>query len=225
MLDAWADVAPILATRYEETGDFPLGTMMYSEVAREIPTILTDTLSGSERIARIVEDLTGFARQKPQELTEDVDLDDVCRSAVKLILREINAHTNRFDESYASSPHRVRGDFQRLEQVVINLILNACQALPDRERALSVETGRNADAHVVTLRVSDEGTGISPEAMAHITDPFFTTKRDRGGTGLGLSICSTIVREHRGTLRFLPREGGGTLAELTLPNSPSGSVN
>jgi len=217
--DAWSDVDSILAKHHDEAGDFPLGAMTYSELATRIPTLLDDTLNGSDRITRIVDGLKDFARQAPAELSHAVDMNAVCRSAVKLVRTAIDSHTNHFSESYHPSPQPVRGDFQRLEQVVVNLLINACEALPHRDKALRLSTHGNADDGAVTVRVDDEGVGIPADALQHVTDPFFTSKRAEGGTGLGLSICATITKEHGGALRFAPREGGGTRAELTLPLS------
>ncbi|HPT00824.1 MAG TPA: HAMP domain-containing sensor histidine kinase, partial [Candidatus Aminicenantes bacterium] len=109
----------------------------------------------------------------------------------------------------------VMGNFQQLEQVVINLITNSCQALssPDEEVELSTfyEEGR------VKLRVRDQGSGITGESMKHIFDPFYTTKRETGGTGLGLSISYNILKNHGGELIFDSEPGRGTSAIISLP--------
>jgi polar amino acid transport system substrate-binding protein len=114
----------------------------------------------------------------------------------------------------------IRGDAQRLEQVVVNLLLNACQALPDRERGIRVATFLDPGRSQVVLEVRDEGAGIAAEHLPHLTDPFFTTRREKGGTGLGLWICAAIVEEHGGTLSFRSRPGEGTVVALTLPLLP-----
>src|SRR6185369_5955524 len=105
----------------------------------------------------------------------------------------------------------------RVEQVVVNLLLNACQALPDQDRRISLDTFPDPDADAVVLRLSDEGTGIAPEHIPHLTDPFFTTKRETGGTGLGLSVWASIVKEHDCSLEFKSDPGRGTTVVLTLP--------
>ena len=113
----------------------------------------------------------------------------------------------------------MRGNAQRIEQVVVNLLLNACEALPDPERAVRVATEHDRDAGVVRIAVRDEGVGIPPEHLARLTDPFFTTKRDQGGTGLGLSVSAAIVKEHGGTLEFRSPPGAGTTVVLSLPTA------
>ena len=111
----------------------------------------------------------------------------------------------------------LRGSAQRLEQVVVNLLVNACQALGDRERAIRLSTLEDREKREAILRVEDEGAGIPQEHLPRLFDPFFTTKRETGGTGLGLAICARIAREHQGRLEFESEVGRGTRASLHLP--------
>jgi len=111
----------------------------------------------------------------------------------------------------------IQANPQRIEQVVINLLLNACQALESTESAILLKTDSDPAKGIVTLSVTDEGSGIDPEHLDHLTDPFFTTKRSVGGTGLGLSVSAGIVRNHEGNLTFESQPGRGTTATLELP--------
>jgi signal transduction histidine kinase len=116
----------------------------------------------------------------------------------------------------------VRGNAQRIEQVIVNLVLNACQALPDPSRAIRASTRFDPDRSAVLFAVEDEGIGIPPENLPRLTDPFFTTKRDSGGTGLGLSVSASIVKEHGGTLEFRSEPGQGATVTLALPVGGAG---
>ena len=111
----------------------------------------------------------------------------------------VRKSTHRF--SFLGDPElpRVRGNYYQLEQVVINLVNNACHALDSPEKLVSVETRNEADGYVA-LVVKDEGIGIPAENLQHLMDPFFTTRRERGGSGLGLAVTSRIVRNHGGTI-------------------------
>jgi polar amino acid transport system substrate-binding protein len=100
---------------------------------------------------------------------------------------------------------------------MINLIQNACQALPDNNRGIYISTAYDQNNSNIVVTIRDEGVGMPPETVEHIMDPFFTTKHDAGGIGLGLSISSRIVEEHGGTLRFSSEPGAGTTATITLP--------
>jgi len=125
--------------------------------------------------------------------------------------------TSHFSIEYGKNLPVLRGNFQRLEQVIINLIQNACQALRDIQKGISVSTSYDEKMRGIVVRVEDEGVGIPSEILPHITDPFFTTKPESGGTGLGLSISSRIVKEHGGTLTFTSEVRKGTRAEIFLP--------
>jgi signal transduction histidine kinase len=103
-----------------------------------------------------------------------------------------------------------------LEQVFINLLINAAEALPDKNAGIEIRLRSKGPRHV-ELTVRDEGVGIPEHVKEHIFDPFFTTKRDCGGIGLGLAISKTIIDAHKGELCFEPAESGGTLALVTLP--------
>jgi polar amino acid transport system substrate-binding protein len=179
--------------------------------------MLDDMQEGAKRIKRIVEDLKDFARRSDDLPSELVDVNTVVGLAVRLVEVTIRKATDRFSVSYGEGLPPVRGQAQRIEQVVVNLILNGCQALSDAGKAVTLETGYTAETHSVWVRVRDEGEGIAPEHLVHLTDPFFTTKRESGGTGLGLSVSAGIVKEHGGELHFDSQPGGGTTALLVLP--------
>ena len=138
-------------------------------------------------------------------------------SAITLVHNMINATTHRFEIEYGKNLPALRGNFQRLEQVVINLIQNACQALPSADRGICVTTFYDDETSNIIIRVQDEGVGIPPETLSQITDPFFTTRQNSGGVGLGLSISSRIVEEHGGSMRFRSKSGSGTKIEIVLP--------
>ena len=106
---------------------------------------------------------------------------------------------------------------QQLEQVLINLITNSCQALENKEKHIIVSTSYDKDSNRVIISVRDEGEGISPENLDHIMEPFFSTKRESGGTGLGLSVSYSLIKNHGGKLDFISVHGKGTTAIIALP--------
>ena len=211
-----ADAVKILERYYEENGDFTCGGLPYSRMRQEIPRSLEKIQDAGKRIKRIVADLKDFARRDETDCNEILDLNAAAKAAVRLAEPTIHKATTRFSAEYRKSLPRIRGNRQRIEQVLVNLILNACQALPDPERAIELMTWHDAFRDQVVLRLRDEGTGIAPEHLSRLTDPFFTTKQDQGGTGLGLSVSAGIVKEHGGTLQF-ESNGEGATVTLTLP--------
>lgn len=214
---AWKDAEPILEGHYRQKGDFRLGWLNYSRMREEIPQMLDEMQDGARRIKRIVDDLKDFARRDDADLLTPVDLNSSLSAALRLVDNSIRKATNRFEVAFGENLPRFRGSQQRIEQVVVNLVLNACQALPDAEKGIFIRTWYEAEGGHLVLEVKDEGEGLAAEHLPHLTDPFFTTKRDIGGTGLGLSVSAGIVKDHGGRLIFDSAPGAGMNAVLRLP--------
>jgi PAS domain S-box-containing protein len=215
--EAWKNAMPILDEYYEKNGDFVIGGMKYTEMCDNIPILFSGILDGAKRIKQIVEDLKDFIRRDASDIKQSVDMNAVLRSAISLLSNTIMKSTNHFSVAYGKNLPVLRGNFQRFEQVMINLVQNACQALPDNRKGIFVSTFYDEKRRSILVNVEDEGTGIPSEMLSHITDPFYTTKSDSGGLGLGLSISSKIVKEHGGALTFTSEPGKGTKAEIVLP--------
>jgi len=211
------DAGKILERYYLENGDFSCGGLPYSRMRQEVPRSLEKIQDAGKRIKRIVDDLKDFARRDETDCSEIVDLNATAQAAVRLVEPSIRKATTNFSAEYRKALPLIRGNAQRIEQVLINLILNACQALPDTGRGIELATWHDAFRGTVVFRLRDEGKGIAPEHLSRLTDPFFTTKQNEGGTGLGLSVSAGIVKEHGGTLQFASIPGSGTTVTLTLP--------
>jgi PAS domain S-box-containing protein len=213
----WEDIQPILREYSQNHGDFLLAGMPYSESQPKIGQLIAGIHEGAQRIKKIVQNLRDFARRDAGEMTEGVDMNAVVDSAVTLVRNLVDKCTSRFALELAPSLPRVTGNFQQLEQVVINLLTNACQALPDRDRGVTVATRAHPTSGRLTIEVLDQGVGIPQKDLAHVLDPFFTTKQSKGGTGLGLSISYNIVRNHGGDLAIASQPDQGTTVTVSLP--------
>jgi polar amino acid transport system substrate-binding protein len=214
--DVYQDALEALEGRYLEQGDFQMGGLPYSRMRLEVPHMLEDMSEGAARIKRIVEDLKDYARQDSVARREPFDLNSVAQAALRLVETSIRRATARCEALYCEELPLVSGNALRIEQVIVNLLINACQALPSTHCGIFLATSYDPNAGLVRVTVRDEGIGIPPESLGRLTDPFFTTKRESGGTGLGLSISAGIVQEHGGSLSFDSPPGGGTTATLTL---------
>jgi polar amino acid transport system substrate-binding protein len=169
------------------------------------------------RVKAIVQDLKEFARQSPPELTDMVDLNRTAKAAVGLVSNMIKKSTNHFSEVYEAHLPVIKGNAQRIEQVIINLLVNACQSLSDKERGISLSTAYEKTSECLIMKIWDQGEGMSSDVLDRIRDPFFTTKRDRGGTGLGLAISDRIVTDHGGRMVFDSALGEGTVVRVCFP--------
>jgi len=217
---AWKDIDPIIEQHNKENEDFLLAGVSYSEAKKNIPKFISDIHQGAGRIENIVKNLKDFARPIHRDQMERIDVNAVIQSGVNLIGNQIRKFTNKFSVEYNRNLPPIRGNFQRLEQVIVNLLLNSSQALSDKNKGIFVSTGYQKNSGHIQIQVKDEGEGISSVNLAQITNPFFTTRRDSGGLGLGLPICSTIIKDHGGQLRFDSKPGKGTTAIIVLPISP-----
>lgn len=215
----WNDITPILKQYYEANGDFILAGMAYTKAHEKISQLISGISEGAERIQKIIQSLKDFVRKDREELDQAIDINGVIQSAILIVNNLIKKSTDHFTVEYGKNLPKIRGNFQQLEQVIINLITNSCQALKHKGKSLVVSTSHDRSTGNISIKVCDEGTGINPENLKHILDPFFTTKRDSGGTGLGLSVSYGIIKDHGGDLNFTSELDKGTTAIIRLPIS------
>lgn len=214
---AWKDLLPAARHYFEHEGDFRIAGMPYSKAVNEIPALTQAIVDGTMRIQKIVQNLKDFARSDPGELDQSIQVNAVVEAAVMILANLMRKSTDHFTIELGSEIPALRGNFQQLEQVVINLLTNACQALTRREQEIILRTRHDRARHLAVVEVADAGAGIDPEQARHIFDPFYTTRRDIGGTGLGLAISYNIVKRHGGELQFTSRPGQGTTFRVILP--------
>ncbi len=220
----WHTSKPIMDGHFKKTGELSVGGMPYAQLKERLPRLLRDAHDGVTRVKRIVGDLKDFAGIHPSDTLSDVDLNVVVEKAVGLVRSLTKKTASDVKVTYAANLPCIHGNSQRMEQVAVNLLVNACQAATEKPISLRVSTGYREDTREVFLKVEDTGMGMAPELIKHITDPFFTTKRDQGGTGLGLSISHTIVKDHGGRMAFESRPGQGTTAAVYLPGKSKNSI-
>lgn len=169
----------------------------------------------SLRAADIIRALRSLAKQAPTELTQ-LSPDDVVRDVLRIARPEIDAHAVRVTTDLQAGQVQVTGDRVQLQQVVLNLVTNALDAMaqvPVGQRVLAVSSVVT-DAGV-EVAVRDHGAGIDADVLARIFDPFFTTKS--AGLGMGLAICRSIIETHGGTLDAQPCDAGGSVFTFRLP--------
>ncbi|MCP3175675.1 DUF3365 domain-containing protein [Desulfuromonas sp. KJ2020] len=218
--DVFDESLPILDTHFRTNPDGELAGFPYHRMREEIPQVLDEVQGGARRIKRIVEDLKDFVRRERTDRQENFLLNEAVQAALRLVANPIHKATDHLVTHYGADMPLLLGNMQRIEQVIINLVVNACQALPDRSRSITIRTSFDAPASEAVLEVADQGVGIAPENLPRLTESFFTTRREEGGTGLGLSVSARIVREHGGTLSFESNPGEGTRVILRLPVAP-----
>jgi two-component system NtrC family sensor kinase len=216
MLDAYQDTERFLSDPSVAAKINALKNRVELGYLREdIPALMRETKDGIERVRKIVQDLKNFSHVDNSHEWQMVNLHDGINSTLNVVNNEIK---------YKADVVKQYGDMPLVEclpseinQVVMNLLVNAAHAIGDERGTITIRTGCDADQ--AWFEVEDSGCGISPENMAKIFDPFFTTKPVGKGTGLGLSLSYGIINKHAGNMSASSVVGKGTTFRVTLPVS------
>ncbi len=170
------------------------------------------------RANKILQNLLEFSRPPEMEI-EALGMNDVVKGALALCVHQLQMQGVRVDTSFAEGALDIRGNSNQLRQVLLNLMLNAGQAMEQSPKKLITVTTRAADAGFAEILVADTGPGLAEDVKDKLFKPFFTTKRRGQGTGLGLSVSRTIIEAHRGQIRAEGAPGQGATFIIRLPLS------
>lgn len=212
----WGDVVPILDGVWREEGDFYLGGVPFQTARGALSENAAKIVENSERIARVVQGLRDYGVGDRSSLRPNLDINAAVSAALSVLTCQMKQDVS-LKTSLGTDIPVIIGSHQQLEQVLINLIVNAMQSLPDGRGEVFLSTRYDSETAEVMVEVQDNGTGISAETMERLFEPFFSTKLERGGSGLGLYISQYIVAEHGGRLRIWSQPGNGTLVQVILP--------
>jgi signal transduction histidine kinase len=214
--EAIRDILPVLDAKEGKDRGLKIARLPYPFFREQVQVLLKDMTDGAGRIGNIVRDLKTFARRDEGRLDEKVDVNRVVEAATRLVHNKIKRY--RLEQSLAEGLPALKGSLVQMEQVVVNTLINAAEALEDRPDAcIRIATRLENDGRQVRLSISDNGPGMTDEVKDRLFDPFFTTKQRTGGTGLGMSITYGIIEEHGGSIEVETRLGGGTTFHYILP--------
>lgn len=194
-------------------------TLLLDELKPEHREMLQMIYDEATRIGRITSNLLAFARAGSKQRTL-VDLNDITRRTFALRSYHLSTLNITVTLELAPEDPKIWADASELQQMLLNLLINAEQALVSVDGTRSIVVRTSAGDDDVTLAVSDSGPGIPSEIRSKIFDPFFTTKPEGVGTGLGLSICYGIAQEHGGRIFLESPPGGGASFQIVLPRDP-----
>lgn len=212
---AMNDMLPIVDEYQKEHPDLKIARLKYDFFRKHIMTLVDDMAHGSERIKGIVEGLRGFARKDDGMLLDNVDINTLIAAVKRLVQNQVHKH-GEIELNLSENIPQFPGNSQKIEQVLVNLIVNAAQAIPDDRKGLITVTTTMSDNNLI-VEVEDNGKGMDEKTQRQIFDPFFTTKRAKGGTGLGLAISYRILEEHGGSISVSSKRGVGTKFTLKIP--------
>jgi signal transduction histidine kinase len=183
--------------------------------------MVKDIINETERSQKIVRNLLDFAREGEAKLIT-LDLNEIVEGSVKLVANQIKLSQITLIKNFATNLAPIYGSIQMLQQVFINLILNAVEVLP-KKGTITINTYKSKEEDYEVVEISDNGPGIPEHILPRIFDPFFTTKSKRKGTGLGLSVSKGIINKLGGYIKAESEQGSGASFKIFLPttNIPS----
>ncbi len=213
---AFEDMLPIIDDFYQKNPDLKIARLNYDFFREHITTLVDDMNHGSERIKGIVEGLRKFARRDEGLLADTVDINTLIEASTRLVHNEVHKHADIKLDLHEGLP-TFTGNAQKIEQVLVNLLVNAGQAMRDNVKGLiTIRTKANKNKDII-VEVIDNGAGMNQKTMKQIFDPFYTTKRAKGGTGLGLAIAYRIIEEHNGNITVTSKSTVGTKFTICIP--------
>lgn len=216
--ESWEIFVPIINKYAENHPDSKHGNLSLEELTGEMGEIIQAIKTGSDRINKIVANLKDFARLDESAPSSLVDFNKVINDVLTIVGAQARKSVGRIELELAENLPQFHGHYQKLEQVMANLIMNAAQAVPEKEKGkIIIRTRVNMRLHSIIAEVEDNGRGMAPSETERIFEPFFTTRRSSGGTGLGLSVSYGLVQEHKGRIGVLSRPGLGTKFTVILP--------
>lgn len=218
MLDkSWKAILSVVNTHNNVQEIFESCGISWEKQQKRIPYLIEQIIGSARRIKQIVTELKDYARQDLTDMNQEMDINDVVKTSVNLVINKIKKSTHDYTFQYYPNSLMVKGNFQRLEQIIINVLINACESLTDMSQSVSVNTYPDESLSFAVVQITDQGIGISEQALKTVFDPFFTTKRDSGGTGLGMAVSQGIIEEHGGEINYSSSPGKGTICRIKIP--------
>jgi signal transduction histidine kinase len=214
----WADLLPVLMAQREREPERKFGGFSYDFLKDHLPQLIADMEMAANRVVKIVSDLKNFSRQSNIAEKSLLNLNTAVRNALRLSQSTLRKAGLAITLELTEDLPEIEGNLQNIEQVVLNILINAAQSIDHGHGEIVVRTGVTLKDGRVHLSISDNGRGVAPEIADRLFLPFVTDKQAQGGTGLGLSISYGLVKAHGGEVGFENRPGGGTTFTVSLPS-------
>lgn len=213
----WQDLLPILNAHAKDAPDQKIGGLPPDFVRQNLPRLISDMEMAANRVARIINGLKGFARKSNPAEKSNVQVNTAVQNAVRLAAATAKKSKTVMELDLDDELPLINANLQNLEQIVLNLIINALESIHHNYGKVRITTKQVRSPSAIAIEVSDNGRGINPKVAEKIFDPFVTDRQAFGGTGLGLSVSYNLVKSHKGDIAFQTIAGKGTTFTVTLP--------
>ena len=215
----WSDFLPLLMEHRQAEPGRKFGGFSYDFLQENLARLVVDMDMAANRVAKTVADLKNFSRQSNVAEKFSLQVNTAVKNAMRLSRATLRKFSVHIELALADGLPRIEGNLQSLEQVIINIVINAVQAIDHHHGKILITTGLQTKDGRVYIRIRDNGRGVSSLIADRIFLPFVTDKQAEGGTGLGLSVTYSLVQAHGGEIVFESRPGEGTEFTVYLPST------
>jgi signal transduction histidine kinase len=212
----WSDFLPVLMEQKERVPHQKYGGFTYDFLAGNLPQLVADMDMAANRVAKIVSDLKNFSKQSNVAEKSKVQVNTAVRNAMRLAQTTLRKSGVRIQLDLDENLPLIEGNLQSIEQIILNITINAIQAIDHADGIIRINTGFQRKNARIYMQIADNGRGISPAIADKLFLPFVTDKQAQGGTGLGLSVTYGLVQAHGGDISYDTQEGKGTTFTVSL---------
>jgi signal transduction histidine kinase len=213
----WVDLLPILMDQKKRDPHRKYGGFTYDFLKDNLPQLVSDMDMAANRVAKIVADLKNFSKQSNVAEISQLQVNTAVRNALRLAQTTLRKSGVHLELDLVENLPLIEGNLQSIEQIILNIIINAIQAIDHDQGSIQISTGFQIKDGRIFIRITDNGCGIPPSISDKIFLPFVTDRQAEGGTGLGLSVTYSLVQAHEGEISFQSRKGEGTTFSVYLP--------
>ncbi len=214
----WKDILPILNDQAVLYPQRKYGGLRTDFINNHLMQLISDMDVAAKRVATIVSGLKSFSRFSAQSEKIPIQINLAVENAIRLSLSTLRKLNVRIDLDLENNLPTISGNLQNIEQVILNLVINAAQAIEHDSGNIRISTRLQPQDGDIRISVSDNGKGVNPAIAGKLFDPFITDKQEKGGTGLGLSVSYNLIKSHNGTITFESYQGKGATFHVLLPS-------
>ncbi len=213
----WVDFLPVLMQQKTIFPDQKFGGFTYEFLKDNLPQLIADMDMAANRVAKIVSDLKNFSKQSNVAEKSALQVNTAVKNALRLSQTTLRKSGVQIELDLGEDLPLMQGNLQSIEQIILNIIINAIQAIDHDNGSIRIRTRFQKKDGCILIAISDNGRGISAAIVDKLFLPFVTDKQAEGGTGLGLSVTYELVQAHGGDISFETRKGNGTTFTISMP--------
>ena len=213
----WADVIPLVEEEAKREPARKYGGLTCEFLRENLPQLISDMNMAAHRVADTVNNLKSYTRQSNITDKAAIEINTAVGNALRLIETTVRKARITLEVKMAKKSPRIEGNLQSIEQIVMNIAINAIQAIDHEGGKIKISTSVQKRGGKACITIADNGSGVDPAILDKLFDPFVTTRQTEGGTGLGLPITYNLVEAHGGEITFTSKEGVGTTFTVIFP--------